>query len=50
MTRKVSASGTHYVLTLAPELRLREARYALLGVCVGSGHGVTLVLKNPRAT
>jgi acetyl-CoA acetyltransferase family protein len=44
------SSGTRYVLTLATELRLREARYGVLGVCVGSGQGVALVLENPRAT
>ena len=31
------SSGTRYVLTLATELKLREARYGVLGVCVGSG-------------
>jgi acetyl-CoA acetyltransferase family protein len=43
------SSGTRYVLTLATELRLREVRYGILGVCVGSGQGVALVLENPRA-
>src|SRR5205807_2891926 len=43
------SSGTRYVLTLATELRLQEARYGILGVCVGSGQGVALVLENPRA-
>ena len=43
------SSGTRYVLTLAMELRLREARYGVLGVCVGSGQGVALVLENPSA-
>lgn len=43
------SSGTRYVLTLATELRLRELRYGVLGVCVGSGQGVALVLENPRA-
>jgi acetyl-CoA acetyltransferase family protein len=42
------SSGTRYVLTLATELRLREARYGVLGVCVGSGQGVALVLENYR--
>jgi acetyl-CoA acetyltransferase len=42
------SSGTRYVLTLATELHLREARYGVLGVCVGSGQGVALVLENPR--
>jgi acetyl-CoA acetyltransferase family protein len=40
------SSGTRYVLTLATELREREARYGVLGVCVGSGQGVALVLEN----
>jgi acetyl-CoA acetyltransferase len=43
------SSGARYVLTLATELRLREVRYGVLGVCVGSGQGVALVLENPRA-
>jgi acetyl-CoA acetyltransferase family protein len=40
------ASGTRYVLTLTTELRLRHARYGILGVCVGSGQGVALVIEN----
>jgi acetyl-CoA acetyltransferase family protein len=43
------SSGTRYVLTLATELRLRQVRYGILGVCVGSGQGVAMVLENPRA-
>lgn len=43
------ASGTRYVLTLATELRQRNARYGALGVCIGSGQGVALVLENPNA-
>jgi acetyl-CoA acetyltransferase family protein len=43
------SSGTRYVLTLATELRLREKRHGVLGVCVGSGQGVALVLENPAA-
>jgi acetyl-CoA acetyltransferase family protein len=43
------SSGTRYVLTLATELRLRGARYGVLGVCVGSGQGVALVLENASA-
>ena len=42
------SSGTRYVLTLGTELRLRDVRYGVLGVCVGSGQGVALVLENPR--
>jgi acetyl-CoA acetyltransferase family protein len=41
------SSGTRYVLTLATELHLRNLRYGVLGVCVGSGQGVALVLENP---
>ena len=40
------SSGTPYILPLATELKLREARYGVLGVCVGSGQGVALVLEN----
>jgi len=43
------SSGTRYVLTLATELHLRNLRYGVLGVCVGSGQGVALVLENPQA-
>jgi acetyl-CoA acetyltransferase len=43
------SSGTRYVLTLATELRVRNARYGTLGVCVGSGQGVSMVLENPAA-
>jgi acetyl-CoA acetyltransferase family protein len=40
------ASGTRYALTLATELRERQARYGILGVCVGSGQGVAMVLES----
>jgi 3-oxo-5,6-didehydrosuberyl-CoA/3-oxoadipyl-CoA thiolase len=43
------ATGTRYVLTLATELRERNARYGVIGVCIGSGQGVALVLENPHA-
>jgi acetyl-CoA acetyltransferase family protein len=43
------SSGTRYVLTLATELHLRQKRYGVLGVCVGSGQGVALVLENAAA-
>jgi 3-oxo-5,6-didehydrosuberyl-CoA/3-oxoadipyl-CoA thiolase len=43
------ATGGRYVLTLATELRERNARYGAIGVCVGSGQGVAVVLENPRA-
>jgi 3-oxo-5,6-didehydrosuberyl-CoA/3-oxoadipyl-CoA thiolase len=38
-------SGTRLVLTLATELRERELRYGAIGVCVGSGQGVSLVIE-----
>jgi acetyl-CoA acetyltransferase family protein len=44
------SSGTRYLLTLATELQLRQARYGVLGVCVGSGQGVALVLENEVAS
>lgn len=44
------ASGTRYVLTLATELHEREARYGVVGVCVGSGQGVALLLENARSS
>jgi 3-oxo-5,6-didehydrosuberyl-CoA/3-oxoadipyl-CoA thiolase len=43
------ATGARYVLTLAMELRERNARYGAIGVCIGSGQGVALVLENPHA-
>src|ERR687887_695542 len=43
------SSGTRYVLTLATELRERQLKYGVLGVCVGSGQGVALVLENAAA-
>ena len=43
------SSGTRYVLTLATELHLRQKRWGVLGVCVGSGQGVAMVLENPAA-
>ncbi len=44
------SSGTRYVLTLATELHVRQVRYGVLGVCVGSGQGVALVLENSSAS
>jgi len=39
-------SGTRNVLTLATELRERQARYGGIGICVGSGQGVAVVLEH----
>ena len=44
------AIGTGYVLTLATELRERNACYGAVGVCVGSGQAVAVILENPDAT
>jgi 3-oxo-5,6-didehydrosuberyl-CoA/3-oxoadipyl-CoA thiolase len=44
------ATGGRYVITLATELRQREARYGAVGICIGSGQGVALILENPRVT
>jgi 3-oxo-5,6-didehydrosuberyl-CoA/3-oxoadipyl-CoA thiolase len=44
------ATGARYVLTLATELRERNARYGAVGVCIGSGQAVAVVLENPNAT
>jgi acetyl-CoA acetyltransferase len=45
----VGSSGIRYLLTLATELRQRQARYGVLGVDVGSGQGIALALENPEA-
>ncbi|MCV7133237.1 thiolase family protein [Mycobacterium hodleri] len=42
------ATGTRYMLTLAIELRERNARYGVVGVCIGSGQGLGVVLENPH--
>jgi acetyl-CoA acetyltransferase family protein len=44
------ASGTRYVLTLSIDLRVRNGRYGILGVCVGSGQGVALVIESVPAS
>ena len=38
-------SGARIVMSAAPELVRREARYALATMCVGVGQGVALVLE-----
>jgi acetyl-CoA acetyltransferase family protein len=38
-------SGTRNVLTVVTELWERQARYGVIGICVGSGQGVALVLE-----
>ena len=43
------ASGTRYALTLSLDLRVRNGRYGILGVCVGSGQGVALVIESVPA-
>jgi 3-oxo-5,6-didehydrosuberyl-CoA/3-oxoadipyl-CoA thiolase len=41
---------TRNVLTLATELRERQARYGAIGICVGSGQGVAVVLEHADGT
>ena len=48
-SRRLVRTATRYVLTLATELRERNARYGAIGVCVGSGQAVAVVLENPQA-
>jgi acetyl-CoA acetyltransferase family protein len=38
-------SGTRLVVSLTTELQEREARYGVIGVCVGSGQGVALLIE-----
>jgi acetyl-CoA acetyltransferase family protein len=38
-------SGTRLVVSLTTELQEREARYGIIGVCVGSGQGVALLIE-----
>jgi len=40
------ATGTRYMLSLAIELRERNAHYGAVGVCIGSGQGLAVVLEN----
>jgi acetyl-CoA acetyltransferase family protein len=39
------ASGTRLILTLAIELKKRNARYGLVSLCVGGGMGIAMVIE-----
>ncbi len=41
----LGATGTRMVLTLALELRRREARYGVASACIGGGQGIALVIE-----
>ncbi len=41
----IAASGARIVLTLAHELRARNARYGLAALCIGGGQGQAIVLE-----
>ena len=42
----LAATGTRCTLTLAKELRRRNARYGLAGACIGGGQGIAVVLES----
>jgi acetyl-CoA acetyltransferase len=48
VSQNTLASMTDTGSQSATAVRLREARYGVLGVCVGSGQGVALVLENSK--
>ena len=43
----LGASGTRITLTLALELRRRQARYGIGSACIGGGQGIALLIENP---
>jgi acetyl-CoA acyltransferase 2 len=42
----LAATGTRCTLTLAKEMRRRQARYGLAGACIGGGQGIAVVLES----
>jgi acetyl-CoA acyltransferase 2 len=42
----VGASGARVLLTLAYELRDRNAKYGLASLCIGGGQGIAMVIEN----
>lgn len=42
----VGMSGTRIALSAAYELRERDARFAVVSLCIGGGQGIAMVLKN----
>jgi acetyl-CoA acetyltransferase family protein len=45
----LGATGTRLLLTLALELRRRQARYGLATACIGGGQGIAMVIRNEAA-
>ena len=43
----LGASGTRITLTLALELKRRQARYGIGSACIGGGQGIALLIENP---
>jgi acetyl-CoA acyltransferase 2 len=42
----LGATGTRCTLTLAKEMRRRNARYGLAGACIGGGQGIAVILES----
>jgi acetyl-CoA acetyltransferase len=45
----LGATGSRLLLTLALELRRRNARYGLATACIGGGQGIAMVIRNEVA-
>jgi acetyl-CoA acetyltransferase family protein len=45
----LGATGSRLLLTLALELRRRQARYGLATACIGGGPGIAMVIRNEVA-
>jgi acetyl-CoA acetyltransferase family protein len=45
----LGATGSRLLLTLALELRRRQARYGLATACIGGGQGIAMVIRNEVA-
>ena len=43
----LGASGARITLTLALELKRRQARYGIGSACIGGGQGIALLIENP---
>ena len=41
----IAATGARLLLTLAHELRARDARYGMASLCIGGGQGQAVVLE-----
>lgn len=42
----IAATGTMRLVTLIHEMKRRNARYGLVAICGGGGHGIAVVVKN----